>query len=115
MAGSKSENEIRGEDIFSPHERRSVRSLYIESVIVEPIEVFGELVRTFNRHVTRLAQPELMEEVVVSPTTPAGDLLVANLGFERAGPSPFYVAKYAELVRRTTLIRSRLGAHRRSA
>jgi hypothetical protein len=115
MAGSKGENDIRGEDIFRPRDRTSVRSLYVESVIAEPIEVFGELLRTFNRHVTRLAQPELLEDVVVCPSTAAGDLLVTNLGFERAGQSPFHVAKYAELVRRTTMIRSRLGAHQRSA
>jgi hypothetical protein len=115
MEGAKSENDIRGDDIFSPAERKSVRSLYIESVIAEPVEVFGELVRTFNRHVTRLAQPELMETIVVSPSTPAGDLLVANLGFERSASSAYYVAPYAELVRRTTSLRSRLGALARRA
>ena len=115
MNGSKSENDIRAADIFSPADRKSVRSLYIESIIAEGLEVFGELLRTFNRHVARLAQPEQMEEVVVCPSSRAGDLLVANLGFERSARSPYYVAKYEELVRRTTLLRSRLGAHRRSA
>jgi hypothetical protein len=115
MAGAKSENDIRGEDIFSPHDRSSVRTFYIESVIAESIEVFGEMVRMFNRQVTRLAQPELLEDVVVCPSTPAGDLLVMNLGFARVAESPFHVANYAELVRRTTLLRSRLGARRRSA
>jgi hypothetical protein len=38
-----------------------------------------------------------------------------NLGFARAGESPFYVASYAELVRRTTMIRTALGAQRRRA
>lgn len=115
MAGAKSENDIRGQDIFSPHDRSGVRSFYIESVIAESNEVLGELVRTFNRHVTRLAQPDLLEDVVVCPATPAGDLLVTNLGFTRAGESPFYVAKYEELVRRTTMIRRALGAQRRRA
>src|ERR1043166_8613448 len=115
MAGAKSENDIGGQDIFSPDDRGSVRSFYIESLIAESNEVFGELVRSFNRHVTRLAQPDLLEEVVVCPATPAGDLLVTNLGFVRAGESPFYVASYAELVRRTTRIRTALGAQRRRA
>lgn len=114
MAGAKSENDIRAGDIFSPADRKQVRSLYIESVIAEHIEVFGELVRTFNRHVTRLAEPERMEEIVVNPSTSAGDLLVANLGFERSPQSPYYVAKYEELVRRTTQLRSRLGGLKRA-
>ena len=115
MAGAKGENDIRGEDIVSPHDRSSVRSLYIESVIAESIEIFGEMVRTFNRHVTRLAQPALLEQVVVCPLTPAGNLLVANLGFARVAESPFFAANYAELVGRTTSIRTALGAQRRSA
>jgi hypothetical protein len=109
MAGAKTENDIRAGDIFSPADRKQVRSLYIESVIAERIEVFGELVRTFNRHVTRLAEPERMEEIVVNLSTPAGDLLVANLGFERSLRSPYCVARYEELVRCTTQLRSRLG------
>jgi hypothetical protein len=113
MAGSKSENDIRGGDIFPPADRKSVRTLYVESVIVESIEIFGELLRTFNRHVMRLAEPQQMEEVVVCPSTPAGELLVANLGFERSARSPYFVARYGELVRRTTLLRSRLGARER--
>jgi len=112
MDGTKSENDVRAADIFTPADRKSVRALYIESVIAEELEVFGTLVLTFNRHVMRLAEPEQMEEVVVSPSTSAGDLLVANLGFERSAHSPYFVAKYPELVRRTTLLRSRLGAHR---
>lgn len=115
MSGAKSENEIGGDDIFSPADRNCVRSLYVESLIAEPIEILGELVLTFNRHVTRLAQPERMEEVVVCPSTPAGELLAAHLGFKRSAQSPYYIAQYGELVRRTTLIRSRLGAQRRSA
>jgi hypothetical protein len=115
MNGLKSENDIRGDDIFRPADRKSVRSLYIESVIAEPIAILGELVRTFNRHVARLAQPESMEDVVVCPSTPAGDLLVMNLGFARVGESPFYLASYAELVRRTTMIRTALGLQRRRA
>jgi hypothetical protein len=114
MDGSKSENDIRAADIFTPSDRKHVRSLYIESVIAE-LEVFGELVRTFNRHVARLAEPERMEEIVVCPSTPAGDLLVANLGFERSAQSRYFVAKYEELVRRTTLLRSRLGALKRAS
>ncbi|HEY6141001.1 MAG TPA: hypothetical protein VI670_24865 [Thermoanaerobaculia bacterium] len=112
MNGTKSENDIRAADIFAPADRKSVRTLYIESVIAEGIEVLGAMVLTFNRHVMRLAVPEQMEEVVVCPSTRAGDLLVANLGFERSASSDYYVAKYDELVRRTTLLRSRLGAHR---
>jgi hypothetical protein len=115
MAGAKGENDIRGEDIVSPLDRSSVRSFYIESVIAESIEVFGEMVRMFNRHVMRLAQPDLLEEVVVCPLTPAGNLLVTNLGFARVAESPFFAANYAELVGRTTTLRSRLGARRRSA
>ncbi|HKS23770.1 MAG TPA: hypothetical protein VJZ76_13295 [Thermoanaerobaculia bacterium] len=112
MDGSKSENDIRAADIFTPADRKSVRALYIESVIAEGIEVLGALVLTFNRHVMRLAEPEQMEEIVVCPSTRAGDLLVANLGFERSASSPYFVAKYEELVRRTTQLRSRLGAQR---
>ena len=112
MDGTKSENDIRAADIFTPADRRSVRTLYIESVIAEGIEVLGAMVLTFNRHVMRLAEPEQMEEVVVCPSTRAGDLLVANLGFERSARSDYFVAKYDELVRRTTALRSRLGAQR---
>jgi hypothetical protein len=113
--GSKSENDIRAGDIFAPADRMSVRALYVESMIAEPLELFAALVLTFNRHVMRLAQPERMEAVYVSPLTPAGDLLVSNLGFQRAGGSAVRVASYAELVRWTTMLRSRLGARRRSA
>jgi hypothetical protein len=112
VAGTKSENDIRGEDIFAPADRKLVRSLYVESVIAEPMEIFGELVRSFNRHVARLAQPELMEAVYVCPSTPAGDLLVSNLGFRRAGDSAVYVGDYAQLVRWTMAIRSMLGSRR---
>lgn len=113
--GSKSENDIRAADIIAPADRASVRGLYIESMIVEPLELFAELVLTFNRHVMRLAQPERLEAIYLCPSTPAGDLLASNLGFQPAAGSAVRVARYAELVRWTTLLRSRLGARRCSA
>jgi len=112
MAGTKGENDIRAADIVRPEDRKSVRTLYIESVVAETIDVLGALLLTFNRHVARLAQPESIEEVVVCPSTCAGDRLVADLGFERSPHSDYFVAKYGELVRRTTALRSRLGLRR---
>lgn len=112
--GTKTENDISAADIVSPRDRKSVRALYIESIIAEPIDVLGALLLTFNRHVARLAQPESMEEVVVHPLTCAGDRLVAKLGFERSARSEYFFAKYGDLVRRTAALRICLGLRRRA-
>jgi hypothetical protein len=102
--GSKGEKDIGPDDIFGPEERAAVRGLYIESLIVQPLRLFGLFIMSFNRHVARLAVPRNVEAIYAYPITAAGRLLIANMHFQRVAPTLF-AAKYMDLARQTASLR----------
>jgi hypothetical protein len=102
--GTKGEKDIERDDLFPPAERNAVRSIYIESLIVQPIRLFGVFLMSFNRHIARLAVPRHLEAVYAYPVTAAGRLVIANLRFQRLAPT-LYGARYAALARQTAALR----------
>ncbi|HKR97877.1 MAG TPA: hypothetical protein VJU79_00045 [Candidatus Dormibacteraeota bacterium] len=106
--GTKREKDIERDDIFAPCDRASVRGIYIESLIVQPIQLFGAFIMSFNRHVVRLAVPRHVDAIYAYPVTAAGRLVIANLHFQRLGPS-LYAAKYRTLARQTAWLRARIA------
>ncbi len=109
--GEKGENAIEGSDLFGPHERSEVRGVYIESIIIPRLDLFGELVRTFDLHVARIADPNLVEALYVHPLTDAGRLLASNLRFEPLSADRASILRVdsATLVRRTAVLRKAMG------
>jgi hypothetical protein len=65
-------------------------------------------------HVTLLPLKPPFLRALMAGAKSENDIRAADLGFERSPRSPYYVAKYEELVRRTTELRSRLGALKRA-
>lgn len=117
LNGSKTESDIESRQIFAPAERALVRDVYIESVIAEGIEVLGEFVRTFDIHVARIANPDLLEALYVCPLTPLGERLATNLQFQpiargNATSNRMYRADCATLLRHTAAVRLKLEALR---
>lgn len=102
--GSRQESHIEGADLFTPAERGNVRDIYIESMIVPPLRIFGAFIRAFARHLARIAMPRNVEAIYAQPVTPAGRLVIANLRFEPVGPA-LYAAKYASLAKTTASFR----------
>jgi hypothetical protein len=114
--GSKGETDIEAADIYGPEERDRVRTLYVESVIAQPIELFGHFVGGFQHHVADVADPHRLDTIYLCPTTRPGRLIVSNLGFQRIrrpdhalDDPPLYAASFAALARRTASFRAAFG------
>ncbi|HEV7923491.1 MAG TPA: hypothetical protein VGR02_22125 [Thermoanaerobaculia bacterium] len=112
--GSKGEKDIERDDIFPPGERGAVRNLYIESLIVQPIQLFGAFILSFHRHIARVAVPRHIDALYAYPITAAGRLVIANLQFQQVGPS-LHAAKYASLAKKTASLRARMAIDERLA
>jgi len=112
LDGSKSENEIEGHDLFGPAERAEVREIYVESVVARPLDLFAELVRTFEQQVARIADPALVEALYLAPLAAEGALLAANLRFQPT--SRMYRVDRATLIKRTSTLRETLERRRLS-
>ena len=115
--GSKGEDGIEGKDLFGVLERREVRGIYIESLIAQPSELLGELVRTFELHVSRIADCDLVEALYVCPLTADGERIATNLRFQpvprsnSASDRPLiYRAECSTLLRHTAVLRRTLDA-----
>jgi hypothetical protein len=113
IEGVKSETDIEAADIYGPEERESVRSVYLESVIAQPIELFGHFIGGFQHHVAGIADPHLLDSIYLCPMTRPGRLIVSNLGFQRIrrpDPAldhpPLYAASFAALARQTASFRA---------
>ncbi|HKO56036.1 MAG TPA: hypothetical protein VJ276_09165 [Thermoanaerobaculia bacterium] len=104
IEGSKGEKDIERDDIFAPAERAAVRGIYIESLVVQPLRLFGLFIMSFNRQVARLAVPRNVDAIYAYPITAAGRLVIANLHFQRVGPA-LYAAEYAALAKHTASLR----------
>lgn len=112
-SGERNEGHITATDLYPPEERLQIRDLYVESLIAEPMHLLGEVVSRFEVHVARLADVYLLENVYACPTTPAGRLLITNLGFSPADDGRrTYRAGFRDLASRTAMLRAALNRRR---
>lgn len=103
--GTRNEGDIGAADLFGPHERLRIRDLYMESLIAEPMDLLGQFIGNFDRHVARLAEPIRLRRIYAYPITDDGRRLMANLNFQRAHEGCAYSVRFRELAVQTAAIR----------
>lgn len=111
-SGEIMEREIPGDGLHEPGERNSIRSLYIESVIIQPLNGHSNvppyallsLLRHFNMLVNRICNPGNVEYVYAMAASKSGARLIQHLGFEqvkvdraRADGHDLYETKFVDL------------------
>ena len=88
VEGAILERDIRGDSLYSPGERGSIRDLYIESLAVRvsgkgKISVLRALALNLPSLLCRIAAPENIETVYGMAATKPGERMMEHLGFQR--------------------------------
>lgn len=107
--GSVLEQNIHGENLFTPQEKQLIRNLYVESIIIDsprgpstlPIAAFARLARDFIPLIARICDPSQLENIYALAESGRGERFMKGLGLvpvqsveERADKRTLYVAKF---------------------
>jgi hypothetical protein len=112
LGGAIVERGIRGDSLYSTRERRSIKQLYIESIILcapkarsnaaAILAVFSELPSVIRR----IANPRSVEAVYAIAATRAGEALLRRLGFELLRPGELRNDRHSLFTARPSVILS---------
>jgi hypothetical protein len=107
--GTVLEQNIHGENLFTPHEKDLIRNLYVESIIIDspkgpstlPIAAFARLASDFIPLIARICDPSQLENIYALAASGKGERFMKGLGLvpvqsvrERADQRTLYVAEF---------------------
>lgn len=112
VQGTILEQDIQADGLFKPAEQHLVRSIYVESIIIDslnghsilPIKALTCLAQDFVPLLSRVCNPTNLENVYALGASGRGERLMKRLGFvpvksaqERADQRTLYVVKFSNL------------------
>lgn len=124
VQGTIAEQDIHGDNLYTPQEKHLIRNLYVESIIVDspkgpstlPIKALACLARDFVPLISRICEPTKLENIYALAASGRGERFMKGLGFdrvesvqERTDRRALYVAKFSTLQARISeLLKRRL-------
>ena len=115
--GNIVEKDIRGDSLFSPGDRNEIRSLYVESIAVQPPKRLSKapavicVLTNFLVLVERIADLASVEDVYAIAASSSGETLLKGLGFDalksgdnRADRHNLYHVMFKDLAQRIGVI-----------
>jgi hypothetical protein len=112
VQGTMVEQDIHEDSLYTPGEKHLIRTLYVESIIIDspkgystlPIKALTCLARDFVPLIRRICDPTNLENVYALAASGRGERLMKGLGFdrvksdqERADQRALYVAAFSTL------------------
>jgi len=117
VEGNIVERDIRGDSLYAPGDRESIRDIYVESIIVLPPKGFSKVpamlsvLKSFNGLVERICDPTRLDNVYAIAASTSGERLLRRLGFDllvpsknRADEHDLFVVKFIDLAARIKTI-----------
>lgn len=110
--GTIREQDIHGENLFTPREKHLIRNLYVESIIIDspkgpstlPIKALARLAHDFVPLIARVCEPANLENIYALAASGRGERFMKGLGFdrvqsnqERPDQRALYVAEFSTL------------------